>query len=215
MLDPKTLLPGFDGEAKRVDAIATAGWIFAHRFSWSGPQVLHSAFPEEWRQIYSEKQYHYADPVVWWISAPQLSGMATARWSKIPRLGDPRGVMAHAQVFGLKFGMSSSRTLPYIGERSFISACRSDCELSDNEIDVINTFFSFWVDYIENTKPQLTDAELEVIRYLGDGIGQAEIAAILGISESAVKKRINSALTRLNATNRHHAVKLAGAHKLL
>lgn len=214
-IDPRTLLPAFEGEAKRISEIAPAGWIFAHRYSWGGPQVIHSRFPEEWKRIYSQNQYHSADPIIFWISRPQLSGMATKRWSKIPKIGDPRRVMAHAAVFGLKFGMSSSRTTEYIGERSFISACRSDREFSDDEMDIINTYFSYWVDYIENTKPTITEAEAVVLRLLSDGIGQAEIAEQLGVSESAVKKRIGSALARLNATNRHHAIKIASAHKLL
>lgn len=214
-IDPKTLLPGFLTEADRISQIANAGWIFAHRYSWGGPQALHSRFPDEWQRLYSENQYHTADPIIWWISAPQLSGTATKRWSKIPKLGDPRKVMAHASIFGLKYGMSSTRTTKYIGERSFISACRSDREFTDDEMDIINTYFSYWFDYIENTKPTITDAEAEVLRLLSDGVGQAEIAQALQISESAVKKRINSALARLSATNRHHAIKVATAHKLL
>lgn len=55
----------------------------------------------------------------------------------------------------------------------------------------------------------LTTAQLEVFDLLRSGLGQKEVAHHLGLSESAVKARLNTAKKRLGARTTIHAVAMA------
>ena len=58
-----------------------------------------------------------------------------------------------------------------------------------------------------NHVPQhLTKREREILNWLSQGKNSFEISCILGICESTVKFHVNNALTKLEATNRTHAV---------
>jgi DNA-binding NarL/FixJ family response regulator len=52
----------------------------------------------------------------------------------------------------------------------------------------------------------LSAREMEVLRFLADGLANKEIAFRLGISEHTVKFHVNSILTRLDAASRAEAV---------
>lgn len=52
----------------------------------------------------------------------------------------------------------------------------------------------------------LADREVEVLRFLADGLSTKQIAAKLSYSERTVKSIVHSVVTRLNLRNRTHAV---------
>ena len=54
----------------------------------------------------------------------------------------------------------------------------------------------------------LTARETEVLRMLADGLGNKEIAELLGISEHTAKFHVASILGKLNASSRTEAVRL-------
>jgi two-component system, NarL family, response regulator LiaR len=56
---------------------------------------------------------------------------------------------------------------------------------------------------------ELTEREIEVLRLLGQGLRNSDIANRLVISERTVKFHVSSILSKLNATNRTQAVKRA------
>jgi DNA-binding NarL/FixJ family response regulator len=58
----------------------------------------------------------------------------------------------------------------------------------------------------ESAAEELTPREGEVLRLLGDGLGNKEIAAKLGISEHTIKFHIRSILGKLGAASRTEAV---------
>jgi DNA-binding NarL/FixJ family response regulator len=62
---------------------------------------------------------------------------------------------------------------------------------------------------------QLTDREMEVLRWLAQGKSNKEIAAALSISERTVKFHVSSILSKLNADNRTEAVTLAAQQGLV
>ena len=51
--------------------------------------------------------------------------------------------------------------------------------------------------------------EIEILRYVAEGYGDAEIAERLGLRESFVTESIQSLLRKLGARNRPHAVAIA------
>ena len=57
-----------------------------------------------------------------------------------------------------------------------------------------------------NKLTHLTKREQEILLWLSEGKSSFEISVILGICESTVKFHVNNTLTKLDATNRTHAV---------
>lgn len=55
----------------------------------------------------------------------------------------------------------------------------------------------------------LSERELDIVRGIAQGLGNREIGASLGISESTVKNHINNILSKLDASDRTHAVMIA------
>lgn len=64
------------------------------------------------------------------------------------------------------------------------------------------------------THPKLSPRENEILRALANGFSTKELTNILCLSESTIKQYIKSALIKLGAKNRAHAVSLFLAQKL-
>jgi DNA-binding NarL/FixJ family response regulator len=62
------------------------------------------------------------------------------------------------------------------------------------------------VNDLRRSRTTLTERELSVLILVADGLGNIEIADRLGIGESTVKSHVGSALRKLNAHDRAHAV---------
>jgi LuxR family transcriptional regulator, quorum-sensing system regulator SdiA len=197
----KSLIPNFDKELEDLRVIGPSGFILAFNMTFRGPEFMHSEYPEAWRAEYEERNYFALDPVLGWA----LVSSGYKRWSEV-RLPDVRGVLKRGSAFGLKYGAVFSSKKDR--KRSFLTIARGDRELTDNEVERINTKFGLWTELVTN-RAALTDKELDVLRLLRDGLGQSEIAEELGIAESTVKQRAVSATTKLRANNRTQAVAIA------
>ncbi len=66
-------------------------------------------------------------------------------------------------------------------------------------------FFDEAVAYIS----PLTPREMEILKYIGQGLLNKQIALELGISEQTIKNHVTSILRKLNANARTEAVVLA------
>jgi LuxR family transcriptional regulator, quorum-sensing system regulator SdiA len=198
-----SMIPNYDKEIERLMAVATSGFVLAFNVTFRGPEHLHQAYPPAWVEQYQKRNYVFLDPVTFW----GFSNQGELRWSAI-RLPDLRGIMVEARSFGLRYGAVFSRKRG--DKRSLLSVARSDRELTDTEIEVLAAKFDSWVDMVIGGDP-LTNAELDVLRLLKDGLGQGDIASELGISESAVKQRCLRACAKLNAKTRTQAVGIAVA----
>lgn len=59
---------------------------------------------------------------------------------------------------------------------------------------------------LEGHSPNLTEREVEILEGVSEGQSNAEIAASLGLAEKTVKNHLSSVFTKLEATDRTHAV---------
>ncbi|AUH66815.1 LuxR family transcriptional regulator [Paracoccus zhejiangensis] len=201
------LIPSFDAEVAKLNELAPSGWIMGFNLTYRGPEHLHNGYPDGWRKIYEERNYFFGDPIAAWT----MLNEGAIRWSEV-KIPDMRGVMPEARKFGLNYGVAISRKVAR--KRSFLTISRADREFRDDEILTTQAKFSLWNDLVVN-RASLTDGEIDVLRCFRDGLGQAETAETLGISESTVKQRAVKACAKLNAKTRTQAVALAVARNYL
>ncbi len=194
-------VPDIDSDLTGIRELAPSGFVIALNMGWGGPELLHSEYPDAWRETYEEKNYFMTDPVFYWT----LMNKGRKRWSEVG-YPDPMGIGEKAKKHGLNFGVVFSKRVH--GRRSFMSAARADREFSTNEIELLESYFDKWMKFVSE-RPELSVGELQVLRCLYDGFGQAKTAEKLGIAEATVSKRARSAMKKLKAATRTEAVSKA------
>jgi DNA-binding NarL/FixJ family response regulator len=101
------------------------------------------------------------------------------------------------------------KTLPL---RALTSAIRL---VSVGQTFVPSNFAYGQVEGAQPSEPRLTQVETTVLRHLGEGLANKEIAFRLQMSESTVKMHVRTICRKLGARNRTHAVIMGRADGLL
>ena len=190
-------------QSYNFDRHSAAGFYIACRMGFVAPQEELNCFPDEWVRIYTSRGYMLSDPIIRWA----YENTGHSRWSEIDA-PDPNGVMLQARGFGLLFGTIVSYRREDDTHRTFGSFARSDREFFDEEIAEI---YELLVALHEDRMPptNLTAAELEVLAMLKQGMLMKQVAATLGVSESAIKARLKNAKQKLSAKTNTHAASVA------
>ena len=100
------------------------------------------------------------------------------------------------------------------GLRSFGSFLRDDREYQDDEITRLHAH----VEHLHHDREpptNLTQAELEALRMVKDGLRLKQIAHELGVTEGAVKQRLKNAKLKLGAATGTQAATLARGYGLI
>ncbi|MBI1219448.1 MAG: LuxR family transcriptional regulator [Rhodobacteraceae bacterium] len=190
--------------------LATAGFYVAVRVGFAFPLAEYNRLPVPWVEYYTHNGLMLDDPVVRWV----YNHTGATRWSAITG-ADPRGVLALARSYGLKFGAAIACTDGgQDGQRSYGTFARADREFTDAEVGRLHTGVQSLHDSMV-APSNLTRAELEVLRMVRDGLKLREAATLLGITEGAVKQRLKNARLKLGARNGSHAVSLASGAGLI
>ncbi|MGL6208827.1 MAG: autoinducer binding domain-containing protein, partial [Paracoccaceae bacterium] len=183
------------------------GYTVGLHIRFASPLIYKSSYPPAWVEHYNSHSYYLRDPLVFW----GIGAEGTTRWSTIP-LPDPFGVMNKAATHGLSYGAVSS--YGPITSRSIVGISRSDREFSDEELDRLKELTIQL--HIEAKPPsELTRAQVEALQCLANGDRHTAAAAKLGISESALKARLQSARVRLEARTTSEAIRKAREYRLL
>lgn len=164
-------------------------------------------YDQVWIDHYTNNGYVLRDPMTAW----GFSTTGTIRWSD-ERLPDPFGLFKEAARYGLKYGATVSYGA--ISSRTIASIAHSEREFTDSEIAQAAEIVH---DLHDATEPpsELTTAQIEALKCIAGGDRHAAAAAKLGISESALKARLNSARQRLMARTTAEAIQRAKDYRLL
>ncbi len=190
--------------------LAPAGYYIALRIGFAFPLAEHNALPTPWVDLYTRRAFMLDDPVMRWL----YGHSGALRWSEIT-LPDPRGVLAAAATFGMRYGVAIAFDDPGPkGLRSFGSFARSDREYTDEEIAQLAERLE-WLHVAMAPPTNLTAAELEALRMIKEGMLVKEVADRLGISDGAVKQRLKSARIKLGAKTRSQAISTATGYGLI
>lgn len=193
-----------------VKEISNSGYYIALRVGFAFPLVEVNELPSAWVDHYTKLRFMLQDPVIRWI----YSNTGSIRWSEI-ELKDPLRVLDQAQTFGLRYGVAvSCYDGNTDGQRSFAHFARSDREFSSDEIEALYAYLLKL--HLEKAPPtNLTNAELEALRMVKEGLRLKQIAHMLGVSEGAVKQRLKNAKFKLNAQTSAQAATMARDFGLL
>jgi LuxR family transcriptional regulator, quorum-sensing system regulator SdiA len=174
--------------------LAPAGHYIAIRIGFAFPMVEQNCLPESWVREYTVSGLGVYDPAMIW--AYQNQGHVRMRDLAAK---DSQGVLELAKYHGLNFGaVACCQDSEDGGGRSFGFFFRSDRDYTEEELDQIHA--GLLALHRAHARPKnLTEAELETLGLVKNGLLMKEIASALGVSESAVKQRLRNARLKLNA----------------
>lgn len=198
---------GLDQGLAKLSDLAPKGYALGLHIRYASAHIMIQTYDPRWSQIYTEKGYMLADPMVFWGFGHE----GTIRWSALD-LPDPHGILSQAAGFGLKYGVAVSHGST--ASRTIGGFAREDREFTDDEIAKIHQLVIELHD--KSTPPeQLTSAQRMALRLIAKGSRHAEAASLLGISESALKARLRSARERLFVRTTAEAIQRAQEYNLL
>lgn len=202
-----TLRHGIEFELHELSQIATAGYFIGLHIRFTSPLMLFQTYDPVWTDIYTEKGYAMRDPMVAW----GFSTTGACRWSELP-VPDTFGIMREAAGFGMVYGVAVA--CGPVTSRTIAGASRSDREFLPEETAKITAIVNRLHDQSQ-PPDSLTDAQSEALRLIAAGDRYASAAAKLGITESALKARLNSARMRLFARTNAEAIQRAKDYRLI
>lgn len=196
-----------DLKLKELGQRAPKGFFVGLHIRFTAPLMTFQTYDKAWLDHYTENGYALRDPMTAW----GFSETGSIRWSD-PRLPDPFHLFDEARRYGLIYGATVS--CGPIRSRSIASFARDDREFFADEIAVFEHILHELHDMTEPPE-ELTKAQIEALRCVAGGDRHAAAAAKLGISESALKARLNSARNRLMARTTAEAIQRAKDFRLL
>lgn len=172
-----------------------------------------SNYDPEWQERYEAQNYLSIDPTIahgmrstepaLWTN--EFFALAPQLWQEAQSYGLRHGVAQSHRDAGGTYSMlvlaRSQEPISTVESRSLFpqleqltrashGAMKASCDTPD------------WV----STRVELTEREIEVLRWTADGKTSAEIAEILGISERTINFHVNTATSKLGACNKTSAV---------
>lgn len=193
-----------------LSVLAPIGYYLALRVGFASPVEEINTLPNEWVEHHTRQRFMVFDPVVRWV----YGNTGFVRWSEIED-EDPRGVLKQAKAFGLKYGVAVAVFDGNSdGRRSYGYFARNDREFTDIEARLLHAFLLRRHSEME-PPTNLTDAELQALKLLKQGMRLKEVAHELGVSEGAIKQRIRNAKAKLGANTSSQAATIAFQHGLI
>ena len=191
-------------EPAELREAAPAGFYVAIRIGFAFPMVELNHLPASWVREYTAGGLMVHDPAMSWA----YKNTGSARWSDLVA-SDDLGVLDLAKDHGLEYGAVVSCTdRNDASQRSFGLFARSDREYTAAELALLLDRVSQF--HRMHARPSnLTNAELETLGLVKNGLLMKEIACLLNVSESAIKQRLKNARLKLNAKTGPQAAAMA------
>jgi LuxR family transcriptional regulator len=171
-----------------------------------------SNYAPEWQRRYEEQGYLQIDPTI----AHGMRSSEPVLWTDAFFAETP-ALWKEAQAHGLRHGWAQSRRDPE-GTYSMLVLARSEGPISGEELKELQPRMQWLVHTshvamkaccsdpeLEAPKVELSDREIDVLRWTAEGKTSAEIADILCISERTVNFHVNSVVAKLGACNKTSA----------
>jgi LuxR family quorum sensing-dependent transcriptional regulator len=183
--------------------------------------LLASRLPQEWLQLYLDKQYAHADPSFRWCKRT----VHPFAWRDAPYNSEHEPQAAEVVQRATDFGLDRGFVVPIPSP----AGCTGDVWVGGDRLDlnprskaVIHLTALYAFDRIHRfcerpgpPKPFLTAREREVLCWVAQGKSAWEIGEILAIAKRTVDEHVQSAMRKLGAANRTQAVAIGLRERLL
>ena len=194
----------------QIEQISPAGFYVALRVGFSFPEEELHVLPANWVEFYTTHGLVVHDPAMKWVYA----NTGATRTSQIV-LPDPHQVRERAAVYGLTHGaVISVMAAGDRGRRSYGLFFRDDRDFEDGDLRSLHGILTR-LHSGSDDEASLTAAEIQALRLQSEGLRLKQIAVEIGISESAVKGRLNNAKRKLGARTPSQAATIAVARRLI
>ena len=188
--------------------LAPAGFYIALRVGLSFAEVEMNHLPMLWVDFYATHGLMIHDPAMAWA----YGNTGSSRLAELA-LPDPQHVLAQAAVFGLVHGaVVSVLQAQDRGRRSYGLFFREDRAFTALELRDLERKLQA---LHEGGEPSLTAAEISALKLQSQGMRLRQIGVELGITESAVKARLNNVKRKLGARTQSQAASIAAARRIL
>ena len=176
----------------------------------SNPKTMMvNSYPADWQNQYQERNYLAVDPTVHLA----MRSLAPIIWTD-NLFTKARELWEEAHAHGLRYGWAQS-IHDFNGAVGLLTLSRSDNPITEAEL-MEKRFKISWLTQIGHLRMadlltpklmpeinvQLSNREIEVLRWTADGKTSNEISRILKISERTVNFHISNIVTKLNASNK-------------
>jgi LuxR family transcriptional regulator, quorum-sensing system regulator SdiA len=188
--------------------VAPAGFYAALRVGFSFAEVEMNQLPKLWVDFYATHGLLIHDPAMAWV----YTNTGAIRLAEIEQT-DPQQVLAQAALFGLVHGaVVSVLHSQDRGRRSYGVFFREDRDFTAAELQGLERQMQ---QLHEGGEPSLTTAEIAALTLQSQGMRLRQIGVELGITESAVKARLNNVKRKLGARTQSQAASIAAARRIL
>ncbi|MDA3839531.1 MAG: autoinducer binding domain-containing protein [Patescibacteria group bacterium] len=179
---------------------------------------LNINYPQEWVELYQTQEFWRIDPIV-------LTTMASTNpqhWSETYRKLPPdKNFITLAHDFGLQDGCSCL-TRDNIGPQWTMVSTAGGFRNYKNKAEYIlerltpHFHLALLSLKVSDRKFQnITNRELEVLKWLSNGKTSWEISVILKVTEATINFHVKNIFKKLNVNTRSHAVAIAVYYKLI
>jgi DNA-binding CsgD family transcriptional regulator len=182
---------------------------------WTSHAVAYSTYPKEWQEHYIGNGYQQIDPA----NIVSLRSTSPQDWSRLRDMNGYAEVFSAAADFGVP---NQGLTIPirgYLGEFGMLSVCGSMSNrewksltadriigLQQQAANLVDRLSSSITPISEYLKPQLSQLEKDVLKYVSAGVDIIEISGRMNISMSMVELCLKSARTKLRAVSTPQAI---------
>lgn len=198
---------GIDLELHQLSLLAPSGYFLGLHIRFTSPLMTFQTYDQAWTDHYTERGYAMRDPLIAW----GFSKVGASRWSELG-IPDTFGILSQAAGYGLVYGVAVA--CGPVSSRTIAGTSRADREFTEAEMARIEGIVTRLHD-ITQPPESLTNAQIEALRLIAAGDRHAAAAAKIGISESALKARLNSARQRLLARTTAEAIQRAKDYRLI
>lgn len=198
---------GIDLQLHELGLLSPCGYFVGLHIRFAAPLMTFQTYRQDWADHYTDNAYALRDPMIAW----GFSVTGASRWSEIG-IPDPFGILREAAEYGMRYGVCVA--CGDISSRTIAGVARGDREFGDDEIRRIEAIV-LHLHAMTEPPDSLTLAQIQALRLIAAGDRHAAAAAKLGISESALKARLNAARQKLLARTTAEAIQRAKDYRLL
>lgn len=208
---------GYRSAVERLKAAVCADY-FVMGLPTRAKAFAYCDFPPEWQREYGALDMWGVDPIVRYQMS---SNGACQYWFRALRcypVSEYASLMAMSLDVGLRFGLCNSVHDAQSGHVAVVSVSATHNHFREHHkllLDIVTPHLYLALYPRERRGDILSPREQEVLRWVTRGKTNWEISRILRISENTVRFHLKNINSKLNTTNKYHAVAIAMAQGLL